>query len=108
MPDAATGYAFELPGINPAVRSRPYRYAYGACCARPSNAWNALCKLDLDRGTALTWHEPGGVAWEPLFAARPGGVALTWHEPGWGGGQRDRDAVAARALGGQGTTLLLL
>ena len=26
------------------------RYAYGACCVRPSNCYNALCKMDTHTG----------------------------------------------------------
>lgn len=75
VPDTATGYAFELPQINPAARGRRHRYAYGACCVRPSNCWNALCKLDVGAGTAQRWHEAGGAAWEPLFVAQPGATS---------------------------------
>lgn len=39
-PDAATGDAFEMPAIHPAYRCRPYRWAYGTCCVRPTNCWN--------------------------------------------------------------------
>lgn len=48
--DEATGRAFELPSINPTCRGRPYHFAYGACCVRPTNCWNALCKVDTHSG----------------------------------------------------------
>ncbi|PSC71910.1 Carotenoid cleavage dioxygenase 8 [Micractinium conductrix] len=70
--DAAHGHALELPAINPANSCRPYRYAYGACCVRPSNCYNALCKMDMHTGEVKMWHEPGGATWEPVFVARPG------------------------------------
>lgn len=40
------GHFFEFPTISPAVRGRPYRYAYGACATRPTNAANSLVKFD--------------------------------------------------------------
>lgn len=50
----------EFPAINPARRGAAYRYAYCLSAARPTNMGNALSKMDLQQGTAQTWHEPGG------------------------------------------------
>jgi len=54
--DDAYGHAFELPSIHPSFIGRKYRYAYGCCVSpRPSNAYNAVCKLDLHTGNVKTW-----------------------------------------------------
>lgn len=71
--EAAYGHGLELPAINPRNRCRPYRYAYAACCVRPTNVYNALCKVDTHTGEVKVWHEPGGATWEPFFTPRPGG-----------------------------------
>lgn len=75
VPDELHGRSFELPSINPQYASRRHRFAYGTCAVRPTNAWNALCKLDTVTGDVKTWHEPGAVCWEPVFVPRPGAQA---------------------------------
>ncbi|KAF6266758.1 carotenoid oxygenase [Scenedesmus sp. NREL 46B-D3] len=74
-PTEILGSFCEFPAINPANRSQQYRYGYCLSAVRPTNMGNALSKMDLQQGSALTWHEPGGVVGEPVFVARPGGAA---------------------------------
>jgi carotenoid cleavage dioxygenase-like enzyme len=50
---------------------RPYRYVYGAGNEVPGNFIDNLVKLDLDRGTASSWHEEGCYPSEPVFVAAP-------------------------------------
>lgn len=57
--DDPLGSFCEFPAINPACRSQPYRYAYCLSAVRPTNQGNALSKMDLQQGTAQTWHNPG-------------------------------------------------
>lgn len=78
----AHGSFCEFPAINPAQRGQAYRYAYCLSAVRPTNMGNALSKLDLQTGAALTWHSPGGAvgelgAWRARWGrGRPAQVAV--------------------------------
>jgi carlactone synthase/all-trans-10'-apo-beta-carotenal 13,14-cleaving dioxygenase len=74
IPDAAHGYAIELPAINNSFSGRRHQFVYAAAAKRPSNCWNALIKADVVHGTVKMWYEAGAVCWEPLFVPRPGAV----------------------------------
>jgi carotenoid cleavage dioxygenase-like enzyme len=63
-PQEPLGSFCEFPAINPSRRSQAYRYAYCLSAVRPTNLGNALSKMDLSQGSALTWHEPGGAVGE--------------------------------------------
>jgi carotenoid cleavage dioxygenase-like enzyme len=56
----------EFPAINTSHRSQAYRYAYCLSAVRPTNIGNALSKMDLQQGSAQTWHEPGGAVGEAV------------------------------------------
>lgn len=49
---------------------------------------NALSKIDVATGEALTWHDKGAAVAEPLFVAAPGG-----------GGEKDEDDGVVLAPG---------
>jgi beta,beta-carotene 9',10'-dioxygenase len=51
---------------------RPYRYVYGVGNEVPGNFIDNLVKLDLEGGTASSWHEEGCYPGEPVFVAAPG------------------------------------
>lgn len=70
--DPASNDFCEFPAINPERRGRRYRYAYALSAVRPTNMGNALSKIDVETGDALTWHQPGAAVGEPLFVAAPG------------------------------------
>jgi beta,beta-carotene 9',10'-dioxygenase len=53
------------------LAGRRYRYVYGAGNEVPGNFIDSLVKLDLDRGTASSWHEEGCYPGEPVFVAAP-------------------------------------
>ncbi len=63
----------ELPTVPPAVRTRPYRYAYGQATDRPGA--NGLVKVDVEAGTATEWWEEGVYVEEPRMVQRPDGDA---------------------------------
>lgn len=63
----------ELPRINYAYNTRPYRYSYGVGMGEAP--FSKLVKIDAQSGEALTWEEPGALAGEPVFVASPDGVA---------------------------------
>jgi beta,beta-carotene 9',10'-dioxygenase len=54
------------------LAGRPYRYVYGAGNEVPGNFIDSLVKLDLEGGTASSWHEEGCYPGEPVFVAAPG------------------------------------
>jgi beta,beta-carotene 9',10'-dioxygenase len=56
------------------LAGRPYRYVYGAGNEVPDNFIDNLVKLDLDQGTASSWHEEGCYPGEPVFVAAPEGT----------------------------------
>jgi len=62
----------ELPRIDYSRRAgRPYRYIYGAGHETSGDFIDNLVKLDLNRGSALRWHEEGCYPGEPVFVATP-------------------------------------
>jgi len=63
----------ELPTVPPAVRTRPYRYAYAQATDR--RGANGLVKVDLDRETATEWWGRGVYVEEPRMVQRPGADA---------------------------------
>ena len=63
----------ELPTVPPAVRCRPYRYAYGQATDREGA--NGLAKVDVTTGTAQEWWEAGVYVEEPRMVQRPGADA---------------------------------
>jgi hypothetical protein len=86
----------EFPAINPSHRSQAYRYAYCLSAVRPTNIGNALSKMDLQQGSAQTWHEPGGAVGEAirfywncsiLDAVSEGRLTCTWHKLGGAEGE---------------------
>lgn len=63
----------EMPTINYAYDSRPYRYAYGQS-RNPlfrNDFYNQLIKLDLQSGQCKTWFEEGHYPGEPVFIPKP-------------------------------------
>lgn len=71
--ESAYGRFFEFPCVSPAHHGRPYRYAYGACATRPTNAANSLVKMDNQERSSKVWHEPGVLVGEPIFVPQPDG-----------------------------------
>ena len=69
------GAFFDFPAVNPSVKGRPYRYAWGGCATRPTNAGNSLAKFDNQERTARVWHEVGALPGEPVFVPAPGAAA---------------------------------
>jgi carotenoid cleavage dioxygenase-like enzyme len=63
----------ELPTVPPAVRTRPYRYAYGQATDR--SGANGLVKVDVEAGTATEWWEEGVYVEEPRMVQHPDGDA---------------------------------
>ncbi len=59
----------ELPTVPPAVRTRPYRYAYGQATDR--RGANGLAKIDTERETATEWWERSVYVEEPRVVRRP-------------------------------------
>jgi beta,beta-carotene 9',10'-dioxygenase len=63
---------FDLPRINYGRRNeRPYRYAWGVGVG-DSGWFDSIVKADVERGTTLTWEQPGAFPGEPVFVAKPG------------------------------------
>jgi beta,beta-carotene 9',10'-dioxygenase len=63
----------ELPRFDYRRRAgRRYRYAYGVGNEVTGDFPDSLVKLDLDRGTAVNWHEEGCYPGEPVFVETPG------------------------------------
>jgi carotenoid cleavage dioxygenase-like enzyme len=59
----------ELPVVPRAVKTKPYRYAYGQATDRPGA--NGLVKIDTERGTAREWWERDTYVEEPCVVQRP-------------------------------------
>lgn len=74
MPLTHSLATFEFPAINPKWRGRKNSIVWGTCAVRPSNAANALCKVDVNTGETWIWNEPGVLAGEPVFVPRPDSV----------------------------------
>ncbi len=66
---------FEFPRINEKYDGKPYRYVY---MTKPDKLWHAheirpLYKLDMEKGTTITWSQEGCQPGEPIFVADPMG-----------------------------------
>ena len=61
--------------VNPRRIGRPYRYLYGNCVvgARPCNAFNGVCRVDVVDRTVVTWSdaENAVISGTPVFLPRP-------------------------------------
>lgn len=66
---------FDFPKTSPLYRGKPYRYVWGACSTRPTNAHNSVAKFDLENGTVEVWHESGTLVGEPAFVPAPNATA---------------------------------
>ncbi|KAL4859791.1 Carotenoid cleavage dioxygenase 8 B [Chlorella vulgaris] len=66
---------FDFPKVNPLYRGKPYRYLYGACSTRPTNAHNSVAKFDVEQGSLEVWHEAGTLVGEPVFVPAPEATA---------------------------------
>ena len=68
--------AGELPTINPAYATKPYRYFW--CClsdTSKSTFMDGLCKVDTTNGTGVKWDNPPGHSpGEAIFVADPQGT----------------------------------
>ena len=77
-PQIISDAAIEMPRINDAVASKPYRYAYGQTWDQPGRWYDRLVKIDThgpDPATnATSWGQDGWLPSEPVFVARPGGT----------------------------------
>ena len=69
------GHVISAITVDPRRIGRPYRYAYGNCVAgaRPCNAFNAVCRVDVTDGSVLTWNDsPNVIISGPIvFVPRP-------------------------------------
>jgi carotenoid cleavage dioxygenase-like enzyme len=64
--------SLELPRIDYSrCNGLPYRYVYGAGAARDGDFLNQIVKIDVERGEASTWAEPGTYPGEPVFVRSP-------------------------------------
>ena len=65
--------SIELPRVNYGrVNQHAYRYAYGIGQRSPASGFvDQLVKIDVARGSARLWREPGAYPGEPVFVARP-------------------------------------
>jgi carotenoid cleavage dioxygenase-like enzyme len=71
-----TDERLELPRIHDgAATAQPYRYVYGVGTHEPGQFTDQLVKVDVQRGTAQTWHEAGTYPGEPVFVPHPEGSA---------------------------------
>ena len=64
----------ELPFINPAKFTLPYRYVYGASDTGKSSFLDGLAKVDLKTQRSIKWQVHGHSPSEPIFVATPGAV----------------------------------
>ena len=63
----------ELPRLDYQRRAgRRHRYVYGVGNEVTGDFLDSLVKVDLERGTALRWHEEGCYPGEPVFVEAPG------------------------------------
>jgi carotenoid cleavage dioxygenase-like enzyme len=63
----------ELPRFDYRRRAgRRYRYVYGAGNRVTGDFLDSLVRIDLDGGTAASWHEDGCYPGEPVFVNAPG------------------------------------
>lgn len=65
----------ELPTINPAYHTRPYRYVYSLAMSGRSTLVDTIVKTNLVSRAVLQWNNPRGhTPGEAIFVQRPGGV----------------------------------
>lgn len=65
----------ELPTINPAYHTRPYRYVYSLAMSGRSTLTDSIVKTDTAARRVLQWNNPHGhTPGEAIFVARPGGT----------------------------------
>jgi carotenoid cleavage dioxygenase-like enzyme len=65
----------ELPRIHDGyATAQPYRYVYGVGTRQPGNFTDQLVKIDVETGTAQTWHEENTYPGEPVFVPHPDGT----------------------------------
>lgn len=65
----------ELPTINPAYHTRPYRYVYSLAMSGRSTLMDTILKTNLVSRAVLQWNNlPGHTPGEAIFVQRPGGV----------------------------------
>lgn len=66
-------HAGELPAINPAHRTRPYRYVYSLTMSCLSTLVDGIVRTDIKTREATRWNNPRGhTPGEAIFVARPG------------------------------------
>lgn len=74
-------HSSELPTINPARATLPYRYVYSAGSRGLSTLLDTLVKTDLETRDAVLWNPPRGhTPGEPIFVARPAEAGGTGDE----------------------------
>lgn len=65
----------ELPTINPACHTKPYRYVYSLAMSGKSTLVDTIVKTNLVSRAVLQWNNPQGhTPGEAIFVRRPGGV----------------------------------
>lgn len=65
----------ELPTINPAYHTRPYRYVYSLAMSGRSTLTDSIVKTDTATRQVRQWNNPQGhTPGEAIFVARPGGT----------------------------------
>ncbi|KAK2615497.1 hypothetical protein N8I77_002247 [Diaporthe amygdali] len=81
MPESASSinipspHVGELPTINPAYHTRPYRYVYSLAMSGRSTLVDTIVKTNLVSRVVLQWNNPlGHTPGEAIFVQRPGGV----------------------------------
>lgn len=63
----------ELPTINPAYHTRPYRYVYSLAISGRSTLTDTIVKTDTATRQVVQWNNPHGhTPGEAIFVARPG------------------------------------
>ena len=64
-------HSMDLPTINPALYTHPYRYYYGITDHGKSSFADGLGKYDKRSGKAIIWREHAQTAGEPIFIPHP-------------------------------------
>lgn len=73
--DIPSPHIGELPTINPAYHTRPYRYVYSLAMSGRSTLVDTIVKTNLVSRAVLQWNNPlGHTPGEAIFVQRPGGV----------------------------------
>lgn len=69
--------AVELPRINDAYNTRPYRYAYAISADAKTHVGfpNQLAKIDIETGETTTWRKANAYPGEAVFVPNPDGSA---------------------------------